>query len=147
VGVAGIIIGVIGIIFAILPYPPFSQIAGVLFGIGGLLLCVVARKQARRHSQPTGMLNAGFIIGLGAVLLSGVVYGSCLCSYERVLGTEFERQLGTPEFQRAMKRAREAHQKLHGGGGKAPARSAQPAKKPSAPPVKKPPAKPAQPAK
>ncbi len=125
-GVAGIIIGIIGIIFAVLPYPPFSQIAGVLFGIGALLLCVMARKQARQHAQPTGTINAGFILGLTSIMLSGIIYGSCLCSYDRVLGTEFEKQLGSPEFQRAMKRAREAHQKSSG-----------PKKRPPSPPQKK----------
>jgi hypothetical protein len=124
-GATSLVLGMIGAIFAVVPYFAVSQAAGVLFGAIALLVGRVGRRRARTAGQKTGMATAGMAVGGLAIVLSLVAYTSFVVLYRRI-GAEFEggAKLGGAEFNRAMKqavdRARQAADTAGGGAQKRP---------------------------
>ena len=132
-GVAALIIAMVGLIFAlappIIPYPvfqSFGQIIGTALGLVALGLGVVGRRFGRAAGQSTRSATASIAVGATAAVLGVVVFTSCLYCWE-VVGQqvkqgggamharfkqafvkEFGRELndrGKPEYRRAVEQA------------------------------------------
>jgi len=105
-GVAALVLGMIGAVFAVVPYFAVTQIAGVLLGGVAIFLGRVARGHAKASGLGAGMATVGMVVGGVAIALSLLAYTSFVVLYERI-GSELEggARLGGAEFHRAMERA------------------------------------------
>ncbi len=117
-GVAALVLGIIGLVFALIPTLfGITQLVGLVLGIVALVLGVVGRKQSVEQGLPTGTATAGLVLGIIAVVLGGLLYASCMYCVKKVgdvgnqIGTEFKKQLNSPEFKKAMERARDEQEK------------------------------------
>ena len=109
-GVAALVLGIIGLVFTFVPFFPFTQIMGVILGLVALVLGLLGRKQGQDQAQPTGQATAGLVLGAVAVILSLAIFGTCMVCVKHTGGIvheEFKKQLGSPEFQKALKEAQE----------------------------------------
>ncbi|OQX97869.1 MAG: hypothetical protein B6I20_11825 [Bacteroidetes bacterium 4572_117] len=87
IGIAGIIIGIFSIFFAIIPCTIFL---GIILGVIGLILTIIGINQATKLNVQKGLLIAGLItsiMGLLIALLWGLAFtemfnqNNCLCAY------------------------------------------------------------------
>jgi hypothetical protein len=112
VAVAALVLGIIGLVFSILPFVPITQIVGILLSIIGLILGVVGRKQASEQGLPTGSATAGIVLGILGVVFGALIFGSCMYCLKKVgdagqvFSDELKKQMGSPEFKQAMEKAR-----------------------------------------
>ena len=152
-GVAALIIAIIGILFGILPLV-YTQLVGIVIGVIAVVLGVWGRKQAADQGQPTGTATTATALGTIAVLLSGVLYGTFIYSAGKLgdelvnkIGSEFKRteDRGGAEFRRAVERAiqRARVESSKPLSPPSPPPSKPPAKAPPKPPAKAPPKPPA----
>jgi hypothetical protein len=132
VGVAALVLGIIGTLFALIPGLFWIAIPIALIG---LILGVVGRKAAVSNNQPSGVATAGLVLGIiGLVIgvamwvLCGIMVNNAKKSFERALNDpELQKKLNDPklnkEFDDAFKKAMEdaEKQKAAGGGTAAPA--------------------------
>jgi len=110
VGVAALVLGIIGVVVAFIPMLGYTQLIGVVLGIVALILGVLGRKQLAAQGQPTGTAMAGLVLGCITIALSVLLYASCMYCTKRV-GDELKRQLGSPEFKKAMESVRQQQEK------------------------------------
>ena len=68
-GIAGIIIGILSIFFAIIPCTMFL---GILLGIIGLILTIIGLNKASKLNVQKGLLIAGLITSVLGVLIAGL---------------------------------------------------------------------------
>jgi membrane-bound ClpP family serine protease len=117
VGVAALVLGIIGIVFAIIPMFGITQLVAIVLGIIALILGIVGRKQASEQGLPTGTATAGIVLGIITAVLSALIYASCMYCVKKVgdgmqkVGAEFKKQLGSEEFRREFRNAVEKARK------------------------------------
>ena len=76
--VAGLVLGIVGIVFAILN--GWFSILGLPVAIVGLVLSVVGGNKLRANDQPAGIATAGLVLGIVAVVYTAIVFFTCgLC--------------------------------------------------------------------
>ena len=76
--VAGLVLGIVGIVFAILN--GWFSILGLPVAIVGLVLSVVGGKKLRANDQPAGIATAGLVLGIIAVVFTAIAFFTCgLC--------------------------------------------------------------------
>lgn len=73
--VAGLVCGIIGIVFGILS--GYFSIAGLPISIVGLVLAVIGGKQLRAAGNPAGIATAALVLGIIAVVFSGIAFFTC----------------------------------------------------------------------
>lgn len=72
---AALVLGIVGIIFAIIPFLPI-RIIGLILGILGIVLSAVSKKQ----NGSSGMATGGLVLGILAVIFAGIMvaaWASC----------------------------------------------------------------------
>ncbi len=67
-GIASLVLGIISIVFVF-----FNQLLGVIVGIVGIVLAVMAKKK-----NPTGMAKAGLVCSIVGTVLCGLVFIACV---------------------------------------------------------------------
>ena len=71
--VAGLVIGIVSLVLA---WWGYTSIIALPLAIVGLVLSCIARKK-----QPCGMATAGMVLGIIAVVLTGITFVTCgLCA-------------------------------------------------------------------
>lgn len=76
--VAGMVLGIIGIVFGLLN--GIFSIIGLPVAVIGLILSVVGGKQLKAAGQPSGVATAGLVLGIIAVVFTGIAFFTCgLC--------------------------------------------------------------------
>ena len=95
-GTAGLVLGIVGTIFSLIP---------LMFWIGaplallGLVLGVVGRKQAITEGQPTGMATAGIVLGIIGLVIGVSMWVLCsMCTNSARKG--WEKAVNDPEFKK-----------------------------------------------
>lgn len=118
-GVASVILGLTAVVLALIPIG-LTQLVGVALGLLGIIVGLMARSYAREHQLPRSRATAGIVLGASGVLLSGLMFASCMLLMDRVgreverdsagfarrlgeeLKQEFGRRRGSDEFHRAL---------------------------------------------
>jgi hypothetical protein len=111
VGVAALVLGILATVSSL---TGFLFFIGVPLGIVGLILGIVARKNAVQNNQPTGMATAGLVLGiiglaLGVlmwILCAGIFAASKKMADEVAKDPAFRTQTNK-EFNEAFKKAME----------------------------------------
>ena len=68
-GIAGLILGILSIILAIIPC---TAIFGLFLGIVGLILAIIGISQASRYSSEKGLVVAALVVSIIGVLIAGL---------------------------------------------------------------------------
>lgn len=90
--VASLVLGIIGLVIALLPTLGITQALGMLLGIVALILGILGRKKSSERDEPTGAATAGIVLGIIAVVLGGALFASCMyCQYK--VGNEVQKEL------------------------------------------------------
>lgn len=111
--VAALVLGIFGTILCWFP----AAVLGVPLALVGLILGILARKNAQETQQPTGMATAGLvmsIVGLTLGILLSAMCFACAKKFERDVQSmkndpQFQQQ--NKEFNEAFKKALEESQK------------------------------------
>lgn len=73
--IAGLVLGIVSIVFGFLT-TIFSIIA-LPMAIVGLVLSVMGGKKLKAAGQPAGIATAGLVIGIIAVVFTGIAFFTC----------------------------------------------------------------------
>lgn len=73
--IAGMILGIVGIVLSFLG--TFFSIAALPVSIVGLVLSVMGRNQLKAAGESAGVGTAGLVLGIIAVVLSGIFFFTC----------------------------------------------------------------------
>ena len=124
--VAALVLGIFGTILCWFP----AVVLGVPLALIGLILGILARKNAQESQQPTGMATAGMVMSIVGLTLGILISAACFACYNKVAhdmknDPQFQQQ--NKEFNEAFKKALEESQKQPG----------QPATPPPSEPTKK----------
>ncbi len=88
--IAGFVLSIIGIVFGILN--GWFSIIGLPIAIVGLILAVTGGKQLKAAEQPAGIATAGLVLGIIAVVFTGIAFFTCglcvICAASAATGIE-----------------------------------------------------------
>ncbi len=77
--IAGFVLSIVGVVFGILN--GWFSIVGLPVAIVGLVLSVNGGKQLKANDQPAGLATAGLVLGIIAVVFTGIAFFTCgLCT-------------------------------------------------------------------
>ncbi len=78
--IAGLVLGIVGIVFAFGPISAWLCVIALPVAIVGLVLSVVGGKKLKANGQPAGIATAGLVIGIIAVVFAAISFFTCgLC--------------------------------------------------------------------
>ena len=101
-GIAGLILGILAIPFAIIPC---TIIVALLFGITGIILSSIALSQANKTNASKGLIIAALvcsILGTTIASLWGATMGKGSKIFRKIMKEEFKEEFGQ-EFEKAFK--------------------------------------------
>jgi len=113
VGIAALVLGIVGIVLCIIPSFSVTQMIGGLVSIVAIVLAIVGRRRIFYQHQSTGIATAGLVLGIVALVFNSAVFASCQYCQHRV-GDELRRGLqegvrdGARELDREVERALKA---------------------------------------
>ena len=73
--VASLVLGIISLVFIIIPG---LQFIGAIVGIVGIILGALARKKLKAENQATGTATAGMVMSIIGAALSIIMYIACV---------------------------------------------------------------------
>lgn len=117
--VAALVLGILGTLLSIVP---FLFWVGIPLALIGLILGIVARKNAVAAQQPTGMATAGLVLGAIGLCIGILMYALCSVAAHKVrqMANDPNFQKQNQEFNEAFKKALEESQKQKQEGQPAP---------------------------
>ena len=72
---AGLILSIVGLALSF--FGGWLSIIALPVSIVGLILAIIGGKQLRAAGQPTGLATAGLVVGIIAVVISGIFFFTC----------------------------------------------------------------------
>lgn len=125
--VAALVLGILGIVLALVPSFGITQMIGVVLGIVALVLGIIGRKQAVDEGRPTGLATAGLVLGIVSMVFAALLFAACkYCEHKVTTGLEkgmkngdFQRQFrkGLEEGLRRQQQELDRRRREQGGGG------------------------------
>lgn len=100
--IAALVLGIIGIVFSWFP----AVIIGVPLALIGLILAIVARKNAMATQQPTGMATAGLVVSIIGLVFAILSTAACVACFHKL-----DKKASDPAFQEQLRRQREEFDK------------------------------------
>ena len=100
--VAALVLGIIGIVFSWFP----AVVLGVPLALIGLILAIVARKNAVATSQPTGMATAGLVVSIIGIAFATISTVACFACVAKM-----DKKMKDPAFQEQMRQQQEEFRK------------------------------------
>ncbi len=98
-GVAALVLGIIGLVLAIIPAFGITALVGAILGIVALILGIVGRRQAVERQEKTGAATAGMVLGIIALVLGGAIFAACqYCQHKVSKAIEKGMKEGTAGF-------------------------------------------------
>ena len=68
-GAAGMVLGILAIVFIVMPFAPLDEIIAGLMAVAGLPLSIIGYRDARRRNAEAGLAIAGIVTNLIAVAM------------------------------------------------------------------------------
>ncbi|HWE28426.1 MAG TPA: DUF4190 domain-containing protein, partial [Polyangia bacterium] len=96
--VAALVLGIFGIILSWFP----AALLGVPLALVGLILGILARKNAQETQQPTGMATAGLAVSIIGLTLGILLSAMCFACAQKVK-SDMQKMANDPQFQKQMK--------------------------------------------
>src|SRR5271157_5264805 len=72
--IASLILGIVAIVFAFIP---FINFIAPIFGIVGIILGAIALKNLKAANQPTGTAAGGLVVSIIGTVLSVLIWAAC----------------------------------------------------------------------
>ena len=104
--VAALVLGIFGTILCWFP----AALLGVPLALVGLILGVLARKNAQETQQPTGMATAGLVVSIIGVTLGVLLSAMCFACVNKARH-DIDKMANDPQFQQQNKEFNEAFKK------------------------------------
>ena len=104
--VAALVLGIFGTILCWFP----AVVLGVPLALIGLILGILARKNAQETQQPTGMATAGLVVSIIGLTLGILLSAMCFACAQKVK-TDMQKMANDPQFQQQNKEFNEAFKK------------------------------------
>ena len=104
--VAALVLGIIGTILCWFP----AVLLGVPLALVGLILGILARKNASETQQPTGMATAGLVMSIVGLTLGVLLSAMCFACVNKAKH-DMERMATDPQFQQQNKEFNDAFKK------------------------------------
>lgn len=104
--VAALVLGIFGTILCWFP----AALLGVPLALVGLILGILARKNAQETQQPTGMATAGMVMSIVGLTLGILLSAMCFACAQKVKG-DMQKMANDPQFQQQNKEFNEAFKK------------------------------------
>lgn len=98
--IAGLVLGIVGIVLAILS--GWFSIIALPVSIVGLVCSAIAGKKLRASEMPTGMATAGLVLSIIAVVFSTIAFFTCGLCVLCVAGTAHEVNTALNEANNAL---------------------------------------------
>jgi hypothetical protein len=101
-GVAALVLGIIGTILALIPG---VSIVGAVLGIVAVILGAVGRKSAAANNTPTGSATAGLVLGIIGLVIGVAMFILCAMAMQTAkkgFEKEFEKALNDPELKKKL---------------------------------------------
>lgn len=73
--IASLVLGIISLVFALIPG---VQFVGAIVGIVGIVLGAIARKNLSAANQPTGTATAGMVMSIIGTILGVLLWIACV---------------------------------------------------------------------
>lgn len=73
--IAGLVLGIVGIVFSF--FGTIFSILALPISVVGLVLAVMGGKKLKAAGQPAGIATAGLVLGIIAVVFSGIMFFTC----------------------------------------------------------------------
>jgi hypothetical protein len=104
-GVASLVVGIIGILAAL---NPFASWAGIILSIVALVLGILGRRSAMAENLPSGAATAGMVLGICGAVLGTMLFAACMYCTKKVgeAGKSFSEALD-----KAVKEAKEEEER------------------------------------
>ena len=101
--VASLVLGIISLVFIIIPG---LQFIGAIVGVVGIILGALARKKLKAENQATGTATAGMVMSIIGAAISNIMYIACVaCS--AAASKDIEKSLNDPAFKEKLKQEME----------------------------------------
>jgi len=106
VAVAALVLGIFGTILCWFP----AALLGVPLALVGLILGILARKNAQETQQPTGMATAGLVMSIVGLTL-GILFSAMCFACVQKAKNDMQKMANDPAFQQQNKDFNEAFKK------------------------------------
>ncbi len=73
--VAGLVLGIISIVFAFIPAYPITSVIAIICGIVGIILCAIALK---KDAEKKGMKITGLVLSIVGLVVSIITLIACV---------------------------------------------------------------------
>lgn len=73
--IAGLVLSIVGLALSF--FGGWLSIVALPISVVGLILAIVGGKQLRAAGQPAGVATAGLVVGIIAVVISGIFFFTC----------------------------------------------------------------------
>ena len=104
--VAALVLGIFGTILCWFP----AALLGVPLALVGLILGILAHKNAQETQQPTGMATAGLVVSIIGLTLGILLSAMCFACAQKVK-SDMQKMANDPQFQQQNKEFNEAFKK------------------------------------
>jgi uncharacterized membrane protein YbaN (DUF454 family) len=101
-----LVLGIIGIVLSWFP----AALLGIPLALVGLILGILARKNAQETQQPTGMATGGLVVSIIGMILGILFSVTCVACFQK-FQRESQQLAKDPEFQRKMKELQDENNK------------------------------------
>jgi ABC-type transport system involved in cytochrome bd biosynthesis fused ATPase/permease subunit len=102
VAIAALVLGIIGIVFSWFP----AVVIGVPLAVIGLILSIVARKNAMATQQPTGMATAGLVVSIIGLVFAIISTAACFACVGKM-----KQKMKDPAFQEQLRKQQQEFDK------------------------------------
>jgi ABC-type transport system involved in cytochrome bd biosynthesis fused ATPase/permease subunit len=102
VAIAALVLGIIGIVCSWFP----AVVIGVPLALIGLILSIVARKNAAATQQPTGIATAGLVVSIVGISFSVISTVACMTCFAKL-----DKKMKDPAWQQQMREQNEEFRK------------------------------------
>jgi hypothetical protein len=106
VAVAALVLGIFGTILCWFP----AALLGVPLALVGLILGILARKNATETQQPTGMATAGLVMSIVGLTLGILMSAMCFACVQKAKN-DMQKMANDPQFQQQNKEFNDAFKK------------------------------------
>jgi len=107
-GVASLVLGIISLVFVLIPPLWLVGWIGAIVGVIGIVLGALGRKNAKAASQPTGSATAGLVMSIIGTILSGIIFAACATAMKKGADMMNDPKL-QQEFQKSLEKSLEEH--------------------------------------
>lgn len=100
--IASLVLGIITLVFVVIPPLWLIGWVGIITGILGIILGVLGRKKNKAENQPTGSATAGMVMSIVGTALAGIIFAVCASAAAAGAKALDQIQKENPDFKKQL---------------------------------------------